>query len=137
VIVLDTNVVSAMMTGLEDPARRWLSEQERAVLRTTSITVAEVEFGIARLPEGRRRRDLAEQAGRVWETFPDFALPFDTRAAYAFGELRALRERAGRPIQRFDAQIAAICLVRGATLATRNVKDFEGTGVEVVDPWAA
>ena len=136
-IVLDTNVVSAMMTHLDDRTRTWLAAQDTGMLRTTAITVAEVEFGIARLPDGRRRRALAEQADRVWEAFPDFALPFDTPAAHAYAQVRARRRLAGRPIEPADAQIAAICLVHGAILATHDVKDFDGTGLEVVDPWSA
>lgn len=136
-IVLDTNVVSVMMTGSDDRVRGWLAGQDADALCTTTITVAEVEFGIAKLPEGQRRRVLADQAARVWDAFPDFAIPFDARAAYAYAEVRARRRHAGRPIAALDAQIAAICVVHRATLATRNTKDFEGTGVEVVDPWSA
>lgn len=135
-IVLDTNVVSVMMTGRDDRVRGWLAAQDTDALRTTTITVAEVELGIAKLPDGRRRRALAEQADSVWDAFPEFAIPFDARAAHAYAEVRARRLKVGRPIAALDAQIAAICVVHRATLATRNVKDFETTGVEIVDPWS-
>ena len=137
-IVLDTNVVSELMRPSgSDTLLTWFRHQRHADLRTSSITVAEIQYGVARLPESRRQRQMAEDAAKVWTLFPDAVLPFDETAANEYARVRVRRERAGRPIHRFDAQIAAICLVHRATLATRNVKDFEGTGVEVVDPWSA
>ena len=135
-IVLDTNVVSAIMRPhLNEPVATWFTAQDPTALRTTIITAAEIEYGIAVMPDGHKRRELAARAAQVWELFPDAVLVFDREAASAYGAVCARRERAGRPIGPLDAQIAAICLVHGATLATRNVKDFDGTGVDVVDPW--
>ena len=137
-IVLDTNVVSELMRPAGSGTLvTWFRQQVPAELMTSSITVAEIQYGIERLPASRRQREMAEAAAKVWTLFPNAVLPFDRAAANEYARVRVRRERAGRPIQRFDAQIAAVCLVHRATLATRNVKDFEGTGVEVVDPWSA
>jgi toxin FitB len=88
------------------------------------------------MPTGRRPNELRRTAEHVLELFPDVVLPFDTEAAAQYGTLVASRSGTGKTMQIFDAQIAAICLARSATLATRNGKDFAGTGVEVIDPWA-
>ena len=104
-------------------------------LFTTSITLAEVLNGIERLPDGRRTNLLRTTAEGVFSAFADQLLAFDSAAASESAELVNFRERSGAPIDGFDAQIAAICRVHGATLATRNIKDFHDTGVEVTDPW--
>lgn len=135
-IVLDTNVVSELMRP--SPATQvvtWLRRQEGGSLRTTAITVAEIRFGLARLPAGRRATELQRLADDVLAKFPAQVLPFDAGAAALYGGLAAERERAGRPIDALDAQIAAICRLRTASLATRNAKDFVHTGVDLVDPW--
>jgi toxin FitB len=135
-IVLDSNVVSELMRASPAPAvLEWLGRQAAAELFTTAISVAEVQYGIARMPEGPRRHALAQAADGVFDAFPEQVLPFDGRAAAAYATLVAERERAGHPINGFDAQIASICRVHGAVLATRNVKDFHGTGVTTTDPW--
>ncbi|WP_088315944.1 type II toxin-antitoxin system VapC family toxin [Kineosporia sp. R_H_3] len=137
-IVLDTNVVSELMEAAPDPAViDWLRRQGRPGFATTSVTVGEVTYGIENMPAGRRRETKAQAAARVWAAFPGAVLPFDRAAAEAYGALMAKRRRAGRPISTLDAQIAAICQVQGAILATRNTKDFEGLGLDVVDPWTA
>ncbi len=92
-------------------------------------------YGIERLPHGRRKELLKTAAQDVFAAFADHLLAFDASAAREYAELVSSRERAGAPIDGFDAQIAAICRAHGVTLATRNVKDFQGTGIEVVDPW--
>lgn len=136
-IVLDTNVVSELMGERRDPAvTRWLDRQEWSQLTMTAVTVAELLYGIERLDEGARKRELATSLDEfVEEMVLDRALSFDVDAAPHYAELVAARQRAGRPIKEFDAQIAAICRLHGASLATRNVRDFEGTGVRVLDPW--
>ena len=138
VIVVDTNVVSESMRPSPSAAvTSWLDDQFPGDLYTTAVTVAEIRYGIERLPDGQRRDQLLVAATEVLAGFAERVLPFDTSAAVRYGAIVAGGERAGAPITGFDAQIAAICLVRGATLATRNTKHFDGTGVAVVNPWAS
>ena len=136
-IVIDTNVVSELMRP--SPASvvvSWIRSQPDHELYTTSITVAEIGYGIERLPEGRRKRLLQTTAEQVFATFAEQVLPFDTAAATQYATIASAREQAGTPIDGFDAQIASVCRAHQAALATRNLKDFLGTGVEVLDPWA-
>ncbi|GIG36420.1 type II toxin-antitoxin system VapC family toxin [Cellulomonas pakistanensis] len=138
-IVLDTNVVSEIFRP--EPAPRvvaWLEDLTGDVA-ITAVTLAELLAGVRRLPDGRRRSALVEQVDLALEPYraTRAILPFDVAAAEQYADVLAARERAGRPIHTADAQIAAICRVHGATCATRNVKDFADTGVEVVDPWTA
>jgi toxin FitB len=136
-IVLDTNVLSEVLR--RDPQPRvleWLSEQPRAAVFTTTITRAEILFGIRLMPEGARRDGLWNAATKIFDIdFDGQVLPFDSAAADEFAEISAARRAAGRPISQFDAQIAAITRSRGARLATRNVADFDGCGFEVINPW--
>ncbi|MFP5020330.1 type II toxin-antitoxin system VapC family toxin [Pseudonocardia phyllosphaerae] len=133
-IVIDTNVVSEMMRDRPDPdVLAWVDTAGR--LYTTAITLAEVEYGIARLPDGRRKDRLSETAARAFLDFGDVILPFDARAAGQYAGIVSGREQSGRPMTMADAQIAAICVSREATLATRNTGDFEDTGVRVINPW--
>lgn len=100
------------------------------------MTVAELLYGIARLPDGRRKTGLEEAALQMLdEEFAGRVLPFDEDAAVHYAALVSRREHAGRPISMADAQIAAICLHRAAALATRNSKDFEGVGIVLANPW--
>jgi toxin FitB len=136
-IILDTNVVSELMRA--DPAPQvatWARDRDRRELRTTSITLAEIRYGIARLPDGRRKQVLLYAADDIFRTFSDQVLPVDGAAAEHYAVIASARERAGRPVGGFDALIAAVCRSRGAALATRNLPDFDGTGIEVIDPWA-
>jgi toxin FitB len=136
VIILHTNVVSELMRA--EPAPRvatWVRDRDRRELRTTAITIAEIRYGIARLPDGRRKQVLLAAADETFTAFADQVVPVDTAAAEHYAIIASSRERAGRPIAGFDALIAAICRSRGAALATRNVSDFDGTGIEVIDPW--
>ena len=133
-IVIDTNVISEMMRNEPDPhVVAWSADI--GTLHTTAITLAEVDYGIARLPDGRRKDQLTKIAATLFADFSEVILPFDARAARRYGGIVVGRERAGRPIASADAQIAAICASHGATLATRNVADFDAVGVELVDPW--
>ena len=138
-IVLDTNVVSEVMRARPDArALRWLDAQSADDLWVTSITVAELLHGIARLPTGRRRRALAQAASEMLtDDLGGRCLDFDARAAVAYAALCAARERSGKPIHMADAQIAAICELHGAALATRNRRDFTGLQITLIDPWAA
>jgi toxin FitB len=136
VIVLATNVVSELMRAEPAPGlASWIRDRDRRELRTTAITLAEVRFGVARLPDGRRKQVLLAAADETFSAFADQVLPVDAAAAEHYAAIASSRERAGRPISGFDALIAAVARSRGAVLATRNVSDFEGTGVEVIDPW--
>jgi len=136
VIVLDTNVVSELMRP--SPARAlvdWVRAHSERDLYTTSITLGEISYGIERLPEGRRKELLRITAQDVFNAFEGHVLPFDAKAALRYATIVSDRESAGLPIDGFDAQTAAICRTRQATLATRNLKDFQGTGIDVIDPW--
>jgi predicted nucleic acid-binding protein len=136
VIVLDTNVISELMRSKPDPAvRAWVHSQHAKELYTTAITVAEVRYGIQRLPDGRRRQLLATAAEDVFEAFTVQVLAFDQRAAGLYATLVAERERSGRPMDGFDGQIAAICRACHAALATRNTPDFAATGLTLLNPW--
>ncbi|HEX3828492.1 MAG TPA: type II toxin-antitoxin system VapC family toxin [Sporichthyaceae bacterium] len=133
-IVLDTNVLSEMMRAKPDPAvLAWV--EAAGELHTTALTLAEVDYGIARLASGRRKERLAAAASSLFTEFRDLVLPFDTAAARRYGVIVTVRERAGRPISTVDAQIAAICVSRRAALATRNTADFDDTGIRIIDPW--
>lgn len=138
-IVLDTNVLSETLRP--EPERRvlvWLDEQPANSVFTTAITQGEILYGIRLLADGQRRRKLRDAATAIFDD--DFAgrvLSFDSDAAGHYAEIGASRRSAGRPISQFDATIAAITRSYGATLATCNSKDFEGCGIDVVNPWEA
>lgn len=135
-IVVDTNVASELMRPAPDVrVVRWVQATRPGDLWTTAVTVAEILVGITRLPEGRRRDILDGAARDVFAAFDDRVLSFDAAAAPFHAEVVVARERSGTPIGGFDAQIAAVCRLHGAALATRNTRDFVDTGVEVVDPW--
>jgi predicted nucleic acid-binding protein len=137
-IILDTNVVSELMRPApNDRVQEWISGRRSDELGTTAITVAEIGHGIERLPDGRRKASLLSAAADLFAAFGDLVQPFDARAAGWFGPVMVQRANAGLPIEGFDAQIASICRAHAAVLATRNVKDFIETGVEVIDPWLA
>lgn len=138
-IVLDTNVISEIFR--REPEARVIAWMEGLTgdVAITAVTLAELLAGVRRLPKGRRRSALAAAIDAALEPYRETRaiLPFDDRAAEQYADVLVARERAGLPIHTADAQIAAICRTYGATCATRNCKDFTGTGVELVDPWAA
>jgi predicted nucleic acid-binding protein len=137
-IILDTNVVSELMRPEPDArVRQWVSGRRADELGTTAVTLGEIRHGIERLPDGRRKEGLLSAATDLFAAFGDFVQPFDTLAAAWFGPVMVRRALLGLPISGFDAQIAAICRAHGAALATRNVKDFVETGIDLVDPWSA
>jgi predicted nucleic acid-binding protein len=136
VIIADTNVISELMKADPSPVVvAWVAEHASEEFRTTAVTLAEVLYGIERLPAGDRKATLRQTAADVFGRFAEDILPFDAAAATAYSEIVAQRDRQGAPIGGYDAQIAAICRTRGARLATRNTKDFEGTGVALINPW--
>jgi predicted nucleic acid-binding protein len=135
-IILDTNVVSELMRPRPAPTVvAWLQRHPSRDLFTSAITVAEIRYGIARLPAGRRRETLAQAAAEIFTAFPDQILPFDLAAAHAYADIVSRRESLGAPIDGFDAQIAAVCRTHAADLATRNGRDFTDTGIAVINPW--
>ena len=136
-IVLDTNVISELMRGTPDPrVIVWLASQPIAGVFTTTLSQAEILYGLRLLSEGRRRDDLFAAARPMFdEDLAGRILPFDSDAAIVYPEIAAGRRQAGHPIGQIDAQIAAIVRSRGARLATRNVRDFTGCGIDVVNPW--
>ena len=138
VTILDTNVLSEVMRpSPSDLALRWMSAR-RAIdpVFITTITVAEILYGIELLPHGKRREKLSTESDAMFrEDFVGRILAFDEAAARSFAHLASERRRLGRPISELDAQIAAIAQVHNATLATRNVADFEGCGIRLVNPW--
>ena len=136
-IILDTNVISELARQIPDTGvLAWLDSLEISEVATTAVTAAELRYGVARLPDGHRKRELTVVIrGILAEDFYGRVLPFDERASVRYADVVTGRERIGRPIGVADAQIAAICRDSGATLATRNTADFEETGIELVDPW--
>lgn len=138
-IVLDTNVLSETLRPKpESRVLEWLDRQPRASLFTTTVTRGEILYGIRLLPDGKRRQKLWEVAQAIFaEDFAGQVIPFDSDAADAFAEISASRRAAGKPISQFDAMIAGMARSRGASVATRNVEDFEGCGIDVVNPWEA
>ena len=136
-IILDTNVISELSRHVPDPGvLAWLDSLEISEVATTAITAAELRYGVARLPEGHRKRELTVMIrGILSEDFYGRILPFDERASARYADIVPGREKIGRPVGVADAQIAAICRDLGATLATRNTSDFEETGIELIDPW--
>lgn len=136
-IVLDTNVISELMKPSPAPrVESWLAGRPARSVYTTSVTQAEILHGIMRLAKGRRRDSLEAAAIAVFEV--DFAgriLAFSSDAAEPYARIATARRLAGRPVSQFDAQIAAIARANGATVATRNVDDFDGCGIAVENPW--
>lgn len=136
-IILDTNVVSELMKSSPAPAVvRWVDAKPASSLYTTAVTHAEILYGVMILPRGKRRDAIAAAANAMFdEEFGQRVLAFDASCARAYADIASARRRSGRPIAAFDAQIAAIARSVGASLATRNVDDFDECGVELVDPW--
>jgi len=136
-LVLDTNVISEIMKALPSArVMQWWSQQQSGELFTTTVSVAEILYGIEILPRGKRRDSLRAETEVVFtQDLAGRILPFDEEAAHAFPGIAAVRRAQGHPIAEFDAQIAAIARSRRAILATRNTADFEGCGVRLVNPW--
>ena len=114
----------------------WFADQHPNELFSTVITVAEIGYGLERLPRGRRRKSLEESFNSVFVAMADRILPFDVEAALYYGPLMAGKERAGIAMDPMDAQLACIAARHGATIATRNERDFADCGLKIVNPWA-
>lgn len=138
-IILDTNVVSELLRPAPNQAvATWLDAQQGSSVCLTSVSEAELRYGLAMLPSGKRRDALATAiSGILRDLFSGRILPFDSAAAAAYASIASERRAAGRPISQMDCQIAAIAFVADASLATRNERDFDGCGVAVINPWCA
>ena len=136
-IVLDTNIVSDPIKPQPDPnARRWIDAQPSNSLFICSPVLAEMRFGVERLAQSGRRDRLLAYVERVEnDLYRGRVLPLDAAAAVVYGRIAAARERMGRRIEQMDALIAAIALTHGATLATRDIDDFAGIGLDVINPF--
>ena len=138
-IILDTNVLGALMRSVPDAAvAKWLDRQSAESIWITSITLFEARFGLALLPSGRRRQRLESEFDRLLrEDLENRVLDFDSAAAAEAASLAAARQKSGRPVDMRDTQIASIALARHATLATRNVRHFADLEISIVDPWGS
>ena len=135
-IVLDTNVISeALSPSPSDALMDWLAHQDAEEMRLSAITVAEIAYGIALLPEGARRTALARAWAELQDSWRDRMLVVGALEAEAASAFLALRRRQGRPVALGDALIAGTCLAHEHALATRNTRDFDGSGLHVVNPW--
>jgi len=137
-ILLDTNVVSEAMKPEPHPSvRDWLDAQAAETLFLSSVTVAELSFGIGALPAGKRKEKLGALLDGVLELFAPRILPFDTEAARRYADLAVKARAAGKGFPTPDGYIAAIAAARGLVVASRDTSAFTAAGVTVVDPWTA
>jgi predicted nucleic acid-binding protein len=138
-IILDTNVLSELMRVAPDPrVAQWVAKQPEEELFTTSVSEAEIFYGIELLAPGKRRESLLTAAEKTFtRLLLGRVLAFESEAARPFSRIVVHRRALGRPVGHADAQIAAIARVSGAKLATRDTDDFEECGIEVVNPWTA
>ncbi len=135
-IVLDTNVVSEAMKPSSNPAvSAWLNEQVAETLYLSSVTLAELLYGIGTLPDGRRKDALAGTLDGLLELFGSRVLPFDAEAARCYAQLATKARAAGNGFPTPDGYIAAIAVANGFALATRDTSPFEAAGVPVINPW--
>ena len=136
-IVLDTNVISELFRPEPNAqVEAWLSAQVAGDVYLTAITEAELRFGVAAMADGKRKTALtAGLEAILGDVFEGRVLGFGPEAAAPYADIAATRRSLGRPISQFDCQIAAICRVHSAVIATRNLRDFEDCGLTVVDPW--
>lgn len=136
-LMLDTNMLSEIMRS--EPSRKvadWIVRQPSDELFTAAVCQAEILSGLAVMPSGRRRAELEDAARAMFANdFDERVLPFDAEAAAAYAEMFAARRKAGRPSGTIDLMLAAIARIRGASVVTRNVPDFEGIGVAIINPW--
>ncbi len=136
-IILDTNVISELMHEVPDSSvKAWVSRQKSIYLGSTTITIAEIQRGLARSPVGKRRSQLTVSfANFVAEAFSGRIYTFDEDAAWLYGDIAAKCESEGINTDAVDLMIAAIAKTQNAAIATRNTKDFVGCGIEIIDPW--
>jgi predicted nucleic acid-binding protein len=137
-IILDTNVISEILRPEPgESVASWFNSQQRRQLFTTSVTQAEILYGLALLPRGARREKLLAAAQLIFEEeLENHVLPFGSEAAGIFAEIGAARRSSGRPISQFDAMIAGIARLHDAKIATRNISDFDDCGIQLINPWA-
>ena len=137
-ILLDTNVISeAMKPAPDDTVRAWLDEQAAETLYLSSVTIAELLYGIGALPAGKRKDRLTEALDGVMELFADRVLPFDIAAARRYADLAVKARAAGKGFPTPDGYIAAITASRGFAVATRDTSAFHAAGVALINPWNA
>ncbi|MBI5447405.1 MAG: type II toxin-antitoxin system VapC family toxin [Gammaproteobacteria bacterium] len=136
-ILLDTNIVSEMMKKIPCPAViKWITHQESMALYISTITIAEINYGIHVLQKRKQRHTLEKAFSQALnESFSNRVLFFDEEAAYAYGEIMSLRKQLGKPLSILDGQIAAIAHVNHASVATRNMKDFLNCNLELINPF--
>ena len=135
-IVIDTNVLSELMRPRPAPeVLAWISTVSPGDAATTSITIAEIGQGLRRLPRGKHRALLEETFESLLAELDREVLPFDIEAAEHYARIAEQREASGKHVDPLDCMIAAICACRGAALATRNRRDFDGTGLDIINPW--
>jgi len=135
-IVLDTNVLSEPLKTRPDlKVLAWLDAQAAETLYLSTISYAELRFGVLKMPDGKRRNDLAAQIDRALELFKDRTLEFNVKAAEQLAQIGARCMKIGKPATAPDAYIAAIAAAHGFSVATRNVDHFKHTGVLVINPW--
>jgi len=138
-IVLDTNVLSECWRKTPNiQVLSWVAAQPQASLFTTTVVESEILYGVQLLADGARKNALSLAVKAVFnDNLTGRVLTYDQDAARSYAEIASNRKKMGKPISQFDAMIAAVAHSRGATLATRNVKDFEGCAIQLVDPWAS
>lgn len=137
-IILDTNIISELMKGNKcaENVYNWIAQENVNNLFTTTITQAEILYGIAILPKGKKQTELRKRANLMFEEdFKNRIIPFDQKAAVAFAKIASQRRKIGQPISQADAQIAAICYSYQATIATRNIDDFINCDLDIINPW--
>lgn len=138
-IIIDTNVISELLRPTPEPAvEAWLGEQDGLSIYLTAISEAELRYGVAIMTSGKRRDGLGVAIDRILrDDMAGRILPFDSAAARAYADIAANRRSAGKPISQADCQIAAIARAHNAPVATRNTPDFEGCGIDLINPWTA
>jgi hypothetical protein len=136
-ILLDTNVISEVMKVAPSAnVLKWLNDQSSSAVHVSAVTVGEIEYGLRILPDGRRRLQLKEKFEQfIALAFAHRVLGYDEAAARLYGEIMGLRKESGRPMSVPDGQIAAIARSRGLSVATRNTRNFEECGVDLLNPF--
>jgi predicted nucleic acid-binding protein len=135
VIFLDTNVISETLRKLPDPAViAWLDRHDAEIALPT-VAIAEIAFGIQKIVPDQRAARLEQRLSEWRRRFADRIFGLTEEAALAYGEIMGVAKRQGRPMSTADGMIAAIAHVNGGRLATRNLPDFQTTGLEIISPW--
>lgn len=136
-IILDTNIVSEMMkTDPSTAVLQWMDQQEAIQLFITTITIAEISYGLHALPDSNRRKYLEDAFNRaIMNAFKHRILPFEESSAHIYGKIMGHRKKLGRPLSIPDGQIASITLSQGFSLATRNIRDFSHCDIDLMNPF--